>query len=218
MSANIHHSSASNEHFTPSDIIEAARLTLGAIDFDPASCETANALVKAANFWTKEDNGFVRPWGRRVFLNPPGGWCDNIGQLVVKASKDTPPCTETGTCGLPYPHVHAGTESSQKKWWQELVFRWETGEVRAAIFVCFSLELLQSTQQDPQGTLPLQFSICYPKQRVRYLKPNGEVGKSPPHSSCVICVSKEYAIVNLFALQFSGIGHVVRPGNMNLTT
>ena len=122
--SNVRHSHESVEHYTPAGIVEAARATLGGFDLDPASCEIANRTVRASKYYTKEQNGFIQPWHGKVFLNSPGGWCDNIGQLVVKASKDTPPCTETGTCGLPYPHVHAGTESSQKKWWQELVFRW----------------------------------------------------------------------------------------------
>jgi phage N-6-adenine-methyltransferase len=59
------------EWYTPTEIIEAARDVLGGIDLDPASCDEAQETVKAAQFFTEEDNGLERDWSGRVFLNPP---------------------------------------------------------------------------------------------------------------------------------------------------
>ena len=59
------------EWFTSSHIIEAARQALGGIDLDPASCETANRVVKATRFFTKEDDGLTRDWHGTTWLNPP---------------------------------------------------------------------------------------------------------------------------------------------------
>jgi DNA N-6-adenine-methyltransferase (Dam) len=64
-------SSESAEWFTPSVYIEAARRVMGGIDLDPASCELANRTVKAAQFFNVEENGLVREWFGKVFLNPP---------------------------------------------------------------------------------------------------------------------------------------------------
>lgn len=60
-----------NEWYSPAKYIEAARQVMGSIDLDPASCEHANHTVKAARYYTKEENGLVLPWYGNVWLNPP---------------------------------------------------------------------------------------------------------------------------------------------------
>lgn len=72
--SNILHSSASVEHYTPVDVIEAARATMGSITLDPASCAWANGTVGATKYYDKDTDGLVHSWtNERVFLNPPGG-------------------------------------------------------------------------------------------------------------------------------------------------
>ena len=201
------HSSESAEHYTPAAIVEAARRTLGQIDLDPASCDEANAWIKAPRIFTADDDGFTKPWWGRVFLNCPGGLSDNQ-QRPVKIK-----CRETGACGLPVPHSHEGVESSQKKWWFKLAREWQEDRVKAAIFVCFSVELLQTTQSDtPAGlTIPLDHAICFPSRRISYVKPGGKVGTAPPHASCIICLGGECH--ERFVKEFSPIGRVVRPSS-----
>jgi hypothetical protein len=78
------HSSASNEHYTPVEYIEAARHVMGGIDLDPASTQSVNELrIKATNFHSKEENGLVREWHGRVWLNPPGGRIGNRSSAAV---------------------------------------------------------------------------------------------------------------------------------------
>lgn len=59
------------EWYTPGAIIEAARSLMGAIDLDPASCELANEVVRATEFFSEEDNGLEKEWKGRIFVNPP---------------------------------------------------------------------------------------------------------------------------------------------------
>jgi hypothetical protein len=68
-----HRKTDSNEYYTPAEYVEAVRAVLGTIDLDPASCEEANRTVKAADYFTAEDNGLKRAWVGKVFLNPPYG-------------------------------------------------------------------------------------------------------------------------------------------------
>src|SRR5262245_15081447 len=58
------------EWYTPARYVELARRVLGAIDLDPASCEAAQKTVCATTYYTKED-GLLREWHGRVWLNPP---------------------------------------------------------------------------------------------------------------------------------------------------
>ena len=60
-----------NEWFTPVEYIEKARDVLGEIDLDPATHEMAQETVRAAHYFTKEDDGLAQEWHGCVWLNPP---------------------------------------------------------------------------------------------------------------------------------------------------
>jgi len=203
MSANVRHSSATAEHYTPAEIVDAARLTLGAIDLDPFSCVLANETVRAEEFFDAEDDGFALNWWGRVFCNPPGG-------------KD-------------------GSDSLQRRAWFKLAAEMKARRVSSAIFVCFDLGLLQTTQTNPPPglALPLDFPICYFARRIAYRtnvlpgptakrpdrKPTRKqiedfertgtcIGESPPHPSCIVGAGMWGPI---FRQHFEYLGRVVIP-------
>lgn len=178
----VQHSSKSAEHYTPPEIVEAARTCMGGIDLDPFSCSKANEVVKATRFYSlaSGEDGFALPWFGRIFCNPPGGKTAN--------------------------------ESNQKRAWFRLMRMVDGGPGAgfSAIFVCFDLGLLQTSQsKTPPGLrLPLDFPICYPAKRIAYTREDGTPGKSPPHPSCIVGVWVDSAI---FRAMFYRIGKVVIP-------
>lgn len=70
MSMGGHHSHrmGTDEWLTPPEILEA----LGPFDLDPCAPST-RPWPMAAQHYSKEDDGLLRPWEGRVWLNPPYG-------------------------------------------------------------------------------------------------------------------------------------------------
>lgn len=151
------HSSATQEHYTPSDIIERARKLLGGFDLDPASCVEANKRVGARRIYTETDDGLSKPWTGRVFLNPPGGR-DREARTLFR--------------------------SVTLAFWDKLTREWQAGNVTEAFFVGFTLEILRTSQR---AALPVQaFPRCYPASRLHFIRPGGEAGHSPPHANVLV--------------------------------
>lgn len=59
------------EWFTPERWLKRVRAAMGGIDLDPATCEFAQRLVRAREWFNIERDGLAQPWHGRVFCNPP---------------------------------------------------------------------------------------------------------------------------------------------------
>lgn len=191
MTANERHSSASNEHYTPPAIVEAARATMGHFDLDPASCRLANKVVQAAFLFT--GGGLAKVWqidrghACKVFLNPPGG-------LLLRHTLEPLPVGADGKPSRKGVSVQ-DCVSAQAVWWSKLVHEWTIGNVEQAVFVCFNLEVLRLTQEPvepftghtPAASLPL----CFLRERPQYWNeatPADKRGVSgaPTHAGAVV--------------------------------
>lgn len=143
------HLSLTNEQYTPEQILEPVREVLGEIDLDPATSELANQRVGAKQIFTAEDGArtFEEDWRGRVFMNPPGG------------SKTVLP--------------GAGFGSNPALFWSKLMYEWNAQHVEMAIVVGFTIEVLQTTQCEPEYPM-LRFPFCIPRRRVKFDVPREE--------------------------------------------
>jgi hypothetical protein len=95
-----------NEWYTPAKYVDAAREVMGGIDLDPASCAFANLTVKAARYYTTEENGLLQPWSGRTWLNPPF-----VGR------------------------THGQNKSTNSLWVEKLVRHYQAGEIEQAVLL-----------------------------------------------------------------------------------
>ena len=77
------------ENYTPIYVISSVREVLGTINLDPASCDRAQEVIQAEEYFTEEDNGLEKPWYGNVFLNPPYQM-PKIRQFTDKLIKELP--------------------------------------------------------------------------------------------------------------------------------
>ena len=170
---NVKHSAKSAEWYTPKAIVESARLILGHIDLDPASCKAANQVVKATQYYDKMHDGLNQLWSGTVFCNPPGGKLNN--------------------------------KSIPKLFWQKLM---SSPEVKEAIFLAFSMELLQTSQIDPLMVPATAYAVCIPKRRLKFTDATGNVQTSNTHASAIIYTGHK---LHQFAAEFSQHGSIMVP-------
>lgn len=195
MKSNSKHSSASNEHYTPEYIVEPSRKCMNGIDFDPASCDQAQKIVKATKFGSYVPGtlgSFDLGWNGNIFLNPPGG------TLRIKKDDSKELVDYKKSISEKY-----GTGSHTVAWWRKLVQEYDIGNTSQAIFIGFSIEILQTAQTNNTLRNALSFPICVPKERIKFIKEDGSVGKSPTHANVIIGVGVDSA---KFKQEFKHIG------------
>ena len=206
---NAQHSSATAEWQTPNLIVDPSRELLGHFDLDPATTKRSNRRMRAKKIYTVKDDGLKRVWRGKVIVNPPGG--DLMSPWLVRPNKKG--ANRRQREGLRKPEWmikrhrqvadSCGSRSSSVAWWTKLVKQFTKGNVEEAIFIAFSIEILQSSQSVNCGLA--RYTYCVPANRVPFLYPNGEPGEQPTHSNAIIYLGNN---VSGFRRIFTPLGDV----------
>ena len=172
-SPHVAQNSGENEWCTPPDFIESARIVMGSIDLDPASSETANRTVGASRFFTKEDDGTIRPWSGTVWMNPP-----YAQPLIATFSKKLAAEVDAGTINQAIALVNNATETS---WFQAI-------HQRAAV-ACFPKSRIKFLGPDGKPGAPLQGQVFL------YFGPNLSdfLNEFSKHGECVVKARPSHA-------------------------
>jgi len=192
-------SSGSAEHYGPPMLLGLVHRVMGGIDLDPASCASANRIVRATTFLTEADDGLAKQheWAGRVYLNPPGGKGLHAEDVEIPVPKGR------------------RTHNRQALWWAALCDAYEQGRVTQAIFTCFSLDLLERAQDYPCAH-PLDFPYCLPRDRLAFWTDDDGVLRpepSPTHSNMIVYLpprSERDVREEHFVRVFSALGRTVR--------
>lgn len=130
--------SGNNEWYTPADYISLAREVMGGIDLDPATSEIAQETVNAKTYYTAETNGLDKPWGGRVWMNPPYA-SDLIGRFVDKLIEELPNIEQA---------IVLVNNATETEWFNKMISR--------ASAVCFPRSRLKFYMPDGKTGAPLQ--------------------------------------------------------------
>ena len=136
----INFNSHDNEWYTPPEIVEAARSVLGEIDLDPSSCELANTVIKAKQYYDKAADGLQFPWAGTVWMNPPYDY-----PLIEHFANKYAGHVRAGEIGAGMVFVNNGTETD---WFQTVA------DVSTAI--CFPSSRVPRWSPNREMTSPLQ--------------------------------------------------------------
>lgn len=201
------HLSLFTEHGTPPYIADAAREVMGGIDCDPASCTEANKVIRALTYFEPPQDGMLRDWDGRVFLNPPGGSLVMTKKVQARLELSDEEADELGDLWN-HQAREWKTKSRAVMWWRKLTVEYLEGRAREGVFVGFNLDILQASQcDDDEWPDVLKFPMCVPHKRIPFLN-GGVVGKEPTHGNVVVYLPNKPGDSRKFERVFSAIGSV----------
>ncbi len=177
--SNIKHSSVKSDWQTPPEIIGSVRYVLGTIDLDPASSKKANKTIKATQIITINENALNIKW-----------WCDRPSTIYLN-----PPSGKIKNRSVPC------------LFWAKLMDHLEKGLIKHAIYMAFSIEQLSKSEVYHERSM-LDFLVCFPRQRIRFLNSNGDSGNAPSHHNAIVYVPGTICQEQKFIEEFSCYGRI----------
>lgn len=130
-----------NEWNTPAVYIESARFVLNGIGLDPATNESAQQIIKAERYFTREMDGLNYDWTGKVWMNPPY----SMGLIKTFVDKFIRHWM-TGDIKAGIVLTHNSTETG---WWHDLA--------KFASVLCFPTTRIKFEDQSGKGrTAPKQ--------------------------------------------------------------
>jgi ParB family chromosome partitioning protein len=100
------------------------------------------------------------------------------------------------------PGGKVGNKSKTGLFWRKLME--SVPDIKGAVFMGFSLECLQTTQKYAAKSV-LDFPICVPSTRIRFVTPNGP-GDAPSHSNVIAYVPGSEDRTEAFFRAFRDLG------------
>jgi len=155
--------SGENEWYTPKKYIDAAVKVMGGIDLDPASSATANKIIGASKFYSRDDDGIQHEWCGRVRMNPPYS-SDLIGEFTCKFIEEYGGVRISEGIVL----VNNATET---KWFADLV-----ASASAIVFPTGRVKFLDSSGNPTGAPLQGQAFLYFGKNDERFMDVFGEFG------------------------------------------
>lgn len=206
----VNQSSGKTEYYSPPEIIEAARRTMGGIDLDTASSAAANRVVKAEFFYGRPTyviegeigglpvrryfdlGGLSYPWFGRVFMNHPFG----VPERACAQNCKKKGCKERGW--------HTAVDiPGNADWINRVVSEYRHGRITQACVLTFA------SVSEAWFRPLLSYPICFFYGRVNYIDPDtGRPANGVTKGSCVTYLGPD---VEAFAREFHYLGRVYVP-------
>ena len=191
------------EMYTPPEIIEAARRTMGGIDLDPASSLIANQRVKADYIFTKDNDGLAQQWLGNIWMNHPFSKGEKAcrpkqGRKKMCKKKNCIPKYKQGQL-ITRGHCITQDIPSNSHWIDHLLAQYRENNLNQSCNITFG-----STSESWYQKLAV-FPQCVLDGRTQYYKPNGEIAKGVTKGSVVTYLGND---LEAFAREFSPLGRI----------
>lgn len=178
---NVQHSSRTDLWYTPMTIINRVLDVFDReITFDSASDATANARIGALSYYSEEIDALNVSWES----------C-NLRSVFLNP-----------------PGGKVGNKSKSALFWRRLIDQMTLHRGGHAVFLAFSLEQLQTTQ-DGIGPSIGDYTFCVPSKRLAFVTPDGTVGSAPSHSNMIVYVPGLIDATQKFQRAFESLGAIV---------